>query len=289
MELAYLNGVFSSIAEAKVSIEDRGFQFGDGVYEVIAAYEGKPLLLDRHLVRLRRSAEAIRLEFDFEAQRIEPIVLEGIRRCGFRDVMVYVQLTRGVAPRSHVFPKQAAPTVVMTFKSLPEVPVDLRLRGARAMTTLDIRWAHCSIKAITLLPNVLAKNEAIRRGYDEAIFVSLAGEVRECTLANVFAVRESTLLIPPRNDNVLHGVTQGFLMECAESIGLPIREKSIHVDVLKRADEAFMSGTTIEVLGITSIDGEPVGEGKVGDVTLRLLETYRLLSRGAHASTASCG
>ena len=273
-ELAYVNGVFGPIAEAKVSIEDRGFQFGDGIYEVIVAYDARLFLVEQHMRRLRRSAAGIALDYDFEARPLEPIIAEGLRRSELRDALIYIQITRGAAPRSHTFPAGLTPTVVMTFKPLPRLPDELRERGARVITMPDIRWANCYIKAITLLPNVLAKNEALRKGYNDAIFVTADGEVRECTSANIFIVSGGSLLIPPRNESILHGVTQGYLIELASSIRLKVREEVIHLELLRHADEVFMSGTAAEVLAITSIDDRPVGNGRVGRVTQRLYDEF---------------
>ncbi len=273
-EVAYVNGVYGPIAEAKVSIEDRGFQFGDGVYEVIVAYNGKPFLLDRHMRRLRKSAAGISLDYDFDGKPLEPIIGEGLRRSELGDAMVYLQITRGVAPRSHAIPAGMTPTVVMTFKPLPAIPEELRRRGAKVVTTLDTRWAHCYIKAITLLPNILAKSDAIRRGYDDAIFVTASGEVRECTSANIFAIKEGAIRFPLRTESILHGVTQGYLLELARAAGLRVQEESVSVDSLRNADEVFMSGTVGEVLAITSIDDRPVGNGNVGPITQRLYDEF---------------
>ena len=239
-EMAYVNGVFGPIAQARVSIEDRGFQFGDGVYEVIATYGGRPFLLEPHMRRLRRSAGAIGLDYDFDGKPPEPIIAEGLRRSGFSEAMIYVQITRGAAPRSHVIAEGMTPTVVMTVKALPIVPEELRRRGAKAMTTRETRWAKCYVKAVTLLPNVLAKNEALRRGYDEAIFVTDSNEVRECTACNVFIATDGRITIPPRTEAILHGVTQGFLMECASVVGLPVEERAFDLSALYAADEVFV-------------------------------------------------
>ncbi len=274
-ELAYLNGTFSPIVEAKVSIEDRGFQFGDGVYEVVVAYDGRLFLLEPHMRRLRRSCAAIRLEYDFDANPLEPIIVDGLRRSRFPDALIYIQLTRGVAPRAHEIPEKSTPTVVMTFKRLPTLPEGLRQRGARVITTLDTRWANCYVKAITLLPNVLAKHEAMRRGYDDAIFVTETGEVRECTSSNIFIAEGGQLRIPPRTESILHGVTQGFLLECTAAIGLTVEESVIDLEALRAADEVFMSATTVEALGITSIDDRPVADGRVGPITHRMYQEFK--------------
>lgn len=283
-ELAYLNGVFGPIEQAKVSIEDRGFQFGDGVYEVIAAYNGRPFLLAEHLQRLGRSAGAIGLEYDFDAHPIEPIIREGLRRSELHEAMVYLQITRGAAPRSHVVSERITPTVVMTFKPLPTVPDELRRQGAKLLTTPDIRWARCSVKAITLLPNVLAKTEALRRGCDDALFISADGEVRECTSSNIFMAKDGSCIHPPRTEAVLHGVTQAFLVRCARAIGIRMTEQAIDLESLHRADEVFLSSTAMDVLGVTSIDDQPVGTGRVGPLTQRLYQEFIARSRGGGAS-----
>jgi D-alanine transaminase len=274
-ELAYVNGVYGPIEDAKVSIEDRGFQFGDGVYEVVAAYRGEPFLLDRHMARLRKSAEAIRLRHDFGQVPLEPIIHEGLRRCERADLMVYVQITRGAAPRSHLFPANATPTVVMTIRPLPRVADEVRRRGARLLTVPECRWAQCFIKAITLLPNVLARNEAGRQGFDDALFVSSANEVLECTSSNVFLVQGRTLRLPARTESILHGVTQAFLMECAREAGLKVEESRCDLEMLRGADEVFISSTTVEVLWVSAVDGRTVGQGAIGPATQQLHEIYQ--------------
>ncbi len=278
-ELAYVNGLFSPIVDARVSIEDRGFQFGDGVYEVVAVYNGRPFLLDRHLRRLRNSLDAISLRYDFSAAPLEPIILDGLRQSQLRDALVYIQITRGAAPRSHVVPKNLKPTVVMTFKPLPEVSADLRRRGASLMTTPDSRWSRCFVKAITLLPNVLARNEAVDRGFDDAVFVAADGTVRECTSANIFLIRDDTVVTPPLTESILHGVTQSFLMDCADGIGMRVTEEAFDVPALSAANEVFISSTSLEVLAVTRLDGRPIADGTLGKRTIRLWEEFRARSR----------
>ncbi|MFQ5463646.1 MAG: aminotransferase class IV [Phycisphaerae bacterium] len=275
-ELAYLNGIYCPIDQAMVSIEDRGYLFGDGVYEVVACYHGKPFLLDAHLARLRKSLAAVRIDYDWDQCPFEPIIEQGLRKSAMgRRGMVYIQITRGTEARSHVYGDGLTPTVVLTFKPMEPLSAARRQRGVHMMTAEDIRWAHCFIKAITLLPNVLVKNEATRKGFDDAIFVTPTGEVRECTSANVFIANDGVLTMPPRTRSVLHGVTQGFLIQCAEGIGLKVREASFDVATMMSADEVFLSSTTVEVLGVTQIDGRAVADGKVGATTQRLYREFR--------------
>ena len=278
-ELAYVNGEFGPIASAKVSIEDRGFQFGDGVYEVIVVYDGQVFLPAPHMKRLRRSAAAIGLDYDFNKKPLEPIIEQGLKRSRLREAMIYVQITRGAGARNHVIPEGMKPTVVMTFRRRLVLPEELRERGAKVMTTLDTRWINCYIKAITLLPNVMAKNNALQKGYDDAVFASASGQVRECTASNLFVVYHGNVMIPTRTEYVLHGVTQAFVVECAELLGISAEERGITIDMMCGADEVFMSGTTVEVLGITEIDGQPVGEGVVGPITKRLYDEFLKRSR----------
>ncbi len=286
-EIAYVNGVFGPIEEARVSIEDRGFQFGDGIYEVLVSYEGRLFMPEEHLARLRASAAAIDLPYDFDTQPVRPVIEEGLSRCGFADAVVYIQLTRGVTPRSHDYPASMTPTVIMTFKPRPTLPDELRCRGARVMTTVDHRWSRCFVKAITLLPNVLAKTEAVRRGFDDAIFVTNVGEARECTSANLFVVSDGVIRFPPRNESVLHGITQIVVLDCARQIGVPTLETAIRAEQLRHADEVFMSSTAVEVFGITSIDGTPVGSGCVGPVTLQLQEAFLATVKSGRLSASA--
>ena len=278
-ELAYLNGKFLPLDRAFVSIEDRGFQFGDSVYEVIAVYDGRPFLAERHLERLRRSTAAIQLDLDLDALNLPEVIREGLERSGLGDALVYIQLTRGYAPRSHLVPARTTPTVVLTFKRLVTPSEETYARGVSVMTTREIRWAHCFIKAVTLLPNVLARTEAHRRGYDDAIFVTDAGEVREGTSSNVFVVQDGAVHLPPRTEAVLHGITQSVILGCAETVGVPVVERAFDVDFLHAADEVFLSSTTIEVLGVTAVDDQPVGAGKVGPITRKLHGELRRRTR----------
>jgi len=278
-ELAYVNGTFSPIPEAKVSIEDRGFQFGDSIYEVVFAYGGKLFELDAHLTRLSLSLDAIDLPLDLEKAGVIDAMREGVRRCEFCDVMVYLQITRGEAPRVHTIPDGLTPTVVMTFKAIPLIPQELRDRGARLKTFPEVRWANCYIKATTLLPNVLAKSRAQKAGYDDAVFVTPEGEVRESTSANIYIVEGKTVVFPRRNKSVLHGVTQRSLYGCAEAFGLRMEEGVIQLERLFAANEVFISSTAVEVLAVTSVDDRDISTGKVGPVTIGLHQEFRRRTR----------
>lgn len=273
-ELAYVNGEFLPLARATVSVEDRGFQFGDAVYEVIVSYNGRLFLPDEHMKRLRQSTAGIGLDYPFDRKPLIPVMQEGLRRSELADAMIYIQLTRGVAPRNIVIPPNLEPTTVMTFRPRPIVADETRRRGLRILTVPDIRWANCFIKAVTLLPNMLARNEAIRQGHDDALFVTHDGHVRECSASNFYIIKGGRVLTPRRTQSILHGVTQLFVMRCAESLRIPLEECDIPLAALQDADEAFLSSTTSEILGITSVDGKPVADGKVGPLTRRLHEEF---------------
>lgn len=273
-ELAFVNGEFLPIDRATVSVEDRGFQFGDAVYEVLVAYAGRLFLPEEHLQRLRQSAAAIGLDYPFDQQPLLPVMQEGLRRCELRETMIYIQLTRGVAPRNIVIPQTIEPTTVMTFRPRPMVPEELRRRGLRVMTVRDTRWTNCYIKAVTLLPNMLARNDAIRQGHDDAVFVTADGHVRECTASNIFMIKEGRVRTPRRTHAILHGVTQMFVMRCADHLGLHVEECALSVAALRDADEVFLSNTTSEIMGITSVDDRPVASGHVGPLTRRLHEEF---------------
>ncbi len=273
-ELAYINGTFCPIHEAKVSIEDRGFQFGDAVYEVIAVYDGLPFLLDEHLERLKRSAAAIGLKYDFADQPLRPIVEAGLKQSGVNDALVYIQLTRGAAPRSHDIPDHLTPTIVMTFRDAPPISDELRITGLKLKTLPEIRWARCAIKAVTLLPNILAKQEATQAGCDDAIFVTADGDVRECTSSNIYAVTDGRILTPPLTESILHGITQQFLLACAQAIEVELVQERLTVEKLQQADEVFVSNTRFGILGVTSIDQVSIANSSVGPITQRLFEEY---------------
>ncbi len=189
IELAYVEGEFVPLSDAKVSIEDRGFVFADGVYEVIVAYNGRPFRLAEHLARLMKSAEAILLPLPMHANEMQKVLEDGIRQSGFQDTNIYLQVTRGVAPRAHSFPAGVKSNFVATFRAKQEIPDETREKGVSVITTEEIRWAKCAIKSIALLPNVLANQKAVEAGVFEAIFVTSEGVVHDGTRSNIFMVK----------------------------------------------------------------------------------------------------
>jgi D-alanine transaminase len=272
-ETAFLNGRFLPLAEATVSIEDRGFQFGDGVYEVIRTYSGRPFKLDAHLARLDRSAQAIDLRQPYPFERWVEYVTEGLRLGDFPETKIYVQITRGTAPRDHAYAPDLQPTVLMTFRELQPLNAIVQSTGVAAMTMKDIRWGRCDIKSINLLANVLARQQAKTRGVFESILVR-DGQVTEGAVSNVFIVQDGKLITAPEGGWILSGVTRQVVLELARHEGLTVQERYCSEQELLGATEVFLTGTTVEVLGVVHIDGKQIGTGQPGPLTRSLAKRF---------------
>ncbi|MCG3137053.1 MAG: D-alanine aminotransferase [Phycisphaerae bacterium] len=271
-DLAFINGEFLPLTEAKISIEDRGFQFADGVYEVVVFHRDRPLLLREHLQRLENSCRSIRLNFECRKYNLETLIQDGVRRAGNPDTMVYIQVTRGVAPRNHVWQKDMEPTVVMTFKAKPVYDAGKRRQGLSIRTMLDFRWSRCDIKSIALLANILAKNQAIAEGYDDVLFTGPGEELREASASNFFLVQEGHLLTHPQDHTILPGITKLWITQLAREIDLPISECRMTRAHLATAAEAFISSSTIDVLPVVRVDQQTIGSGRPGPVADRLYQ-----------------
>ena len=273
-EIAYVNGEFLPLERATVHVEDRGFQFADGVYEVVRTYGGKPFATDEHVARLFRSLDAIELKLPLGADRIRALIEEGVRRANFGEAIVYLQVTRGRAPRHRGIPKEAEPTVVMTVRPLPERPVRLRENGIAVMTMPEFRWSRCDIKSIALLPSVLAYHAARKGGAGDAVFVEADGTVNESTAGNVFIVTRGKLRTPPKSTHILSGVTRDKILAAARGAGLETAEERVTKADLYAADEMFLTSTTTEIMPVTAVDGRPVGTGKPGPASARIYEQF---------------
>lgn len=278
-DIGFVNGRFHPLEEATVSVEDRGFQFGDGVYEVIRTYRGKPFHLDAHLARLERSARAIELPLPWNIQQWAAYVHDGIVRSGYPESKVYLQLTRGAAPRDHAFPASAKPTAVMTVREMKPMDPAVRASGVAVMTMDDWRWGRCDIKSVNLLPNVMARQKAKQAGVFEAVFIR-NGQVTEGAVSNVMVVKAGRVLTAPEGERILSGVTRMLVLELIRKEGLPVEERFVTLDELLRADEIFLTSTTVEVLPVIRVDGQaigPGGSGKPGPVTLKLQAAFQRL------------
>lgn len=258
--------------EARVDVEDRGYQFGDGVYEVIRVYGGQLFCLDEHLDRLERSAQEIRLPLPYSREQAKRLLLQLIEANQLKDGYVYVQITRGTAPRDHAFPTKSEP-VLTAYTVEAERPTELMKNGIRAITQEDIRWLRCDIKSLNLLGAVLAKQAAVDAGAQEAI-LHRNGTVTEGSATNVFIVKNGIMWTHPANHLILHGITRAVTLKLAEKEGIPVREEAFSLEALRSADEVFITSTTKEIVPVVEVDGIPVSMGQPGWVTRKLQQAF---------------
>jgi D-alanine transaminase len=276
-DIAFVNGRFLPWKDATVSIDDRGFQFGDGVYEVIRTYRGVAFELAAHLARLERSVKELNLIQPYSRSQWTQWIQQGLSQAGYQESKVYIQITRGIAPRDHAFPLGISPTVVMTIRELRPLSVQVRQDGVTARTCDDLRWGRCDIKSVNLLGNVLAREEARKAGVFEAILVK-DGLVTEGSLSNVMAVQSGTIITAPEGPRILSGVTRTVVLELARKEEIPVEERFLSLDALYGADEVFLTGTTLEVLGVVRIDGKTIGSGQPGPITKTLAACWSILT-----------
>lgn len=273
-DLAYLNGEIMPIEKAMVPIEDRGYQFGDGVYEFVASYEGRLFMLEEHLERLERSMRELSYN-PIPRQTIRQAIVDLHEQSGYPRAGIYIQISRGVAARNHAFASDMAPQIVMTVRPVKELSEELRAKGATAITVQDTRWGRCDTKTIQLLSNSLAKQKALDEGCDDAIFVSSQNVVREGTSSNLFIVVDGKLITHPLTPNILPGITRLAILQICQSTGLEAQESFFETEALYGADEAFLTGTVTEVLPIVGVDDKAIGDGRVGPITRRLYAQLR--------------
>ena len=270
----YLNGEFGPLSQAKISVLDRGFIFGDGIYDVVPVYNRKPFRMEQHLDRLDRSLAKIQIKQPKTREQWRALILELISRSPETHSMVYLHLTRGVAKRDHAYPKpEVAPTVFAMVAPMAPPGAAAREQGLRAISIADERWLHCDIKSISLLGNVLAKQAAVDAGVDEVVQFR-DGHLTEGASCNIWVVKNGKLLAPPKNNLVLEGIRYGLLDELTKEAGIPFELRPVTQDEVKDADELLMSSATREVLPIVELDGKPVGTGKPGDLYRRLRSAY---------------
>ncbi len=281
----YLNGQYLPIAEAKVSVLDRGFIFGDGVYEVIPVYSRRPFRLADHLQRLQHSLDGIRLANPHSVEEWSVIVGELIARNEPEDQYLYLHVTRGAAKRDHAFPCPAvAPTVFAMSNPLLHPAAELLCTGVNAVTAEDNRWMRCDLKAISLLPNVLLRQIAVDAGCAEAVLIRPATSeepafLTEGAASNIFAVKNGVLLAPPKNHLMLPGITYDVILEIAAANDIPCQVRKVFKTELFDADELLLTSSTREVMAITHLDGSPVGAGKPGPVFHKIYQLYQEFKR----------
>jgi D-alanine transaminase len=275
--LAYVNGRFQPLSEAGVSVEDRGFQFADGVYEVWAVFDGRLADAEGHFVRLERSLSELRIDPPMSRAALGQVLRETVRRNRVRDGIVYLQITRGAARRDHAFPKPGTPaTVVVTARRVDYAAEEAKAaKGVQVVTTPDIRWGRCDIKTVGLLPNALAKQAAREQGAYEAWLVDAEGKVTEGSSTNAWIVDGAgRLRTRGTTSNILRGITRGSLIELARELQIPVIEEAFTVEEAKAASEAFLTAASGFVMPVVAIDGVPVGNAKPGPVALRLRSLY---------------
>jgi D-alanine transaminase len=266
--IAYVNGQFLPLEEARVSVEDRGYQFADAVYEVLRTYRGQPFAVTEHLQRLWRSLEAIDLRHSFTVPQLRELIHEGVRRAAFPEAMVYLQISRGAAKRHRGVPAHYTPTLVITVRELEDSSA-LRRTGIRVVTIPDQRWARCDIKSVALLANVLAYHTARQAGGQDAVFVDAEGLVHESTAGNIFIVQAGQVATPPLGPRLLAGVTRDKIVQFTG-----VAERRVTVEEFRQADEVFLTSTTAEVVPVVAVDGQPIGDGVPGPVTRRIYEDF---------------
>ncbi|MBA2658009.1 MAG: D-amino acid aminotransferase [Nitrosospira sp.] len=272
--MIYLNGDFMPIEEARIPVLDRGFIFGDGVYEVIPVYSRRPFRLAEHLLRLQDSLDGIRLLNPHSNEHWSSLVEQIIARNESEDQYLYLHITRGVAKRDHAFPKGVMPTVFIMSNPLLAPPKELLASGVSAITTDDNRWLRCDIKAISLLPNVLLRQMAVDAGAVETVLLR-EGFMTEGAASNIFVVKNETLLAPPKNHLMLPGITYDVVLELAAAHKIPNEVRTVSEYEMRTAQELLLTSSTKEIMPITRLDGKPVGDGKPGPMFALLYQLYQ--------------
>lgn len=267
------NNEFIERDHATVDVEDRGYQFGDGVYEVIRIYNNNYFLLDEHLDRLQYSLNEVKIDYDIQKNQLKEQLIKLKDENRVTNGGVYVQISRGVAARGHAFPEQSEPSIV-AYPITVSSPKELQQNGAKAILTKDIRWLRCDIKSLNLLGNVLAKQEAKDKDAFEAIQYRDETHVTEGSSTNVFVVKNGRLNTHPSNNYILNGITKRYLRYVAEKLSIPYEETVFSVDTLLNADEVFITSTTSEVVPIIQIDEHIIQNGKPGPITKQLLNAF---------------
>lgn len=275
MSVAFLNNTFLPLEDARISVMDRGFLFGDGVYEVIPVYAGKLFRLDHHLKRLRNSLDAVRIENPLSNKDWESMLTELVNRNEEPELAIYLQVTRGVAAkRDHAFPPECKPTVFAMSSSMPpSIDID-KVSGITAVTLPDIRWKLCNIKAITLLPNVMLRQQAIDADAAEAILIK-NGYAVEGAASNIFIVKNGMLITPPNGPTLLPGITRDLVIELAANHAIPYREAAISEAELFSADEIWLTSSTREISPVTLLDETVISNGKPGPIWKHMISLYQ--------------
>lgn len=277
-EIVYLNGEFTPLEKAYIPVLDRGFIFGDGVYEVIPVYSHHPFRLPEHLKRLQHSLDSIRLANPMDDAEWTRLIRDIVARNPGDDQSVYLQVTRGVARRDHAFPKNVRPTVFMMSSPLVTPAADVVENGVPAITATDYRWLKCDVKSVSLLGNCLLRQAAVDAGAVETVLFR-DGYLTEASASNVFVINNGKLLAPPKNHLVLPGITYDVVLELAVANAVPLEVREVSEQEVRSADEIWVTSSTKEVLAVTTLDGKPVGNGKPGAIFRRMHQLYQDFKR----------
>jgi len=275
---AFLNGEYLPLEECRVSVLDRGFIYGDGVYELIPVYKNNAFYLPQHLERLQSSMGEIQVQSPYDKFEWQTIIDTLIQQSEADDLAIYIQVTRGVAPRDHVFPKVVQATVFAMANSLPVIPSEYLENGVELISSNDIRWQRCDIKAISLLANILAKQEAAEASAIEAIMIR-DGHALEGSASNLFLVREDIVYTHPKDNLILPGITRDFVIELLDELGIECKQQRIPKDWLYSSDELWITSSTKEVLAATKIDKKIVADGKPGEIWRKTFNLYQQRKR----------
>jgi D-alanine transaminase len=274
VSMVFLNGRMLPLEQASVSVLDRGFIFGDGVYELVPVYSRVPFRLDEHLARLERSLAAVSIRNPYARAQWRAHVYAVIDAQPFEDQGVYFQVTRGVAKRDHAFPRDAEPTVFMMSNPLVNPPQSQVESGARAVSAEDYRWLRCDIKSISLIGNVLLRQLSAEAGAAETILFR-AGKLTEASASNVFIVSRGEIVSPPKSSLILPGITYDVVAELAAANGMPLAFRDIAEAEVRAADELWVTSSSKEVLAVVSLDGKAIGDGRPGPVFRRMYRLYQ--------------
>ena len=272
--MVFLNGKFMPMEEARVPVLDRGFIFGDGVYELVPAYSRVPFRLEEHLARLERSLAAVRIRNPYSRAEWRDLIVQLIAKQSFEDQGVYLQVTRGVARREHGFPKDVAPTVFIMSNPLVNPPQEQVQRGGSAVSATDDRWLHCDIKSISLIGNCLLRQLSADADAAETIMFR-DGKLTEASASNVFVVRRGVILSPPKSNLILPGITYDVVVELAQGAGLPLEFRELTQAEVRAADEIWVTSSSKEILAIVTLDGKAVGDGRPGPIFRRVHQLYQ--------------
>lgn len=259
-----------------INIEDRGYQFGDGIYEVIGVYDGKPLMLDEHLGRLERSAKEVQLALPSSIGDMKNRLKELVAVNELVEGIIYMQVSRGAAARWHEFPKEDVSPVTVAYTRAEDRMTNVENNGATAVLAEDIRWLRCDIKTLNLLPNVLAKQKAVENNAIEAI-LHRGETVTEASASNVFIVKDGELYTHPANNFILNGITRRKVLQLCDELNLKVNEVTYSIDDLLSADEVFITATKLDVVPILNVDNHTIGIGTPGETTKKVLQAFRSL------------